>query len=368
MYLALLLPLVVCTGYLACAQPICRDLLAPFEYSEAAYCPEYGGFGCCGKRSERKADKWAADAQLRLKTAEEKEVCSEYTRNVSCLTCSPFAGRIFHSDDPENETIPLCYDYCVETYIKCRFSLLRMFKLHPWRQGLVSKFPSSEEAMENDAATFCKRYASDPPYCYPEVEKLEDQFSSPPPADQTDCVCLTPVASGLRQPLAIVGAGDATDRLFIMEQTGIVRILEERRTRPNGPKISVLVEEPFLNITSTLMVHRVDDGLLNMVFHPQFRQNGRLFIYYVYRLVRNFNNTDTDLLSMNVSEFRVSRDNPNTVDYDSQRLIFSLPYVSLHEDIPELTGGGFFFKDEYLYLAIGEREVVEGDGTTARNL
>ena len=95
MYLTLLLSLLVaCTGYLVCsAQPICRDLLAPFPYGEASYCPEYGGFGCCGKREERRASKWAADAQLRLITDEEKAFCSEYTRNVSCLTCRAHLRR-----------------------------------------------------------------------------------------------------------------------------------------------------------------------------------------------------------------------------------------------------------------------------------
>jgi glucose/arabinose dehydrogenase len=284
--------------------------------------------------------------------------------------CSPHAGRIFRSDAPENEEIPLCHDYCVETYIKCRFSLLRMFKLHPWRQGLVSKFPNSNEVLERDAAAFCERYASDPPYCYPDVTSLEGQFvaAPPPPPEQTGCVCLVPVASGLRQPLTIVGAGDGSDRLFVVEMTGTVRILEERRALPNGPKVSVFHEEPFLNITSLLMAHKGDDGLLNIVFHPQFRQNGRLFIYYTYRLVKDFNNTTADLFSMNITEFRIARDNPNKVDYDSERPIFSVLYLSLAENIPELTGGGFFFKDGYLYLGIGEREVIEGDGVLSRNL
>ena len=107
-------------GYtLAHETPICRDLRAPFEYPEAAYCPQYGGFGCCGKRDERRAEKSVPCI------TEERGGCAEYTRNISCLTCSPFSGRMFG-----NDRIPLCRGYCVETYVKCRFSLLRMFKLH----------------------------------------------------------------------------------------------------------------------------------------------------------------------------------------------------------------------------------------------
>ena len=347
MLLALLLPLVVCTGYLACAQPICRDLQAPFEYSEAAYCPEYGGFGCCGKRGERRAGKWAADAQLRLKTAEEKEICSEYTRNVSCLTCSPLAGRIFHSDDPENETIPLCYDYCVETYIKCRFSLLRMFKLHPWRQGLVSKFPSSEEALESDAATFCERYASDPPYCYPEVKKLEDQFSSPPPADQTDCVCLTPAVTGRGIPVGVQFPRDKTKRMFVYGAQNI--FIFDRK--PN-----TYIEEPFMNMTL------VTEGaglprIRNFIFHPRFRRNGRLFLFYLQSL-NSTGHRGIGLFSVNVSEFQVSKDNPNQVDYGSHRLLLSAVY---EKNLPGFNshGGGLYFSDGLLHIAIGRAEGYE---------
>ena len=87
-FLSTLLPLVACLGYLGYAQPICQDLKAPFQYGEASYCPEYNGFGCCGKREERK---WASYAQLKLRT---EQICSDYSRNLSCLSCSSLAGRI----------------------------------------------------------------------------------------------------------------------------------------------------------------------------------------------------------------------------------------------------------------------------------
>ena len=324
--------LVACTGYLVCsAQPICRDLLAPFPYGEASYCPEYSGFGCCGKKEERRASKWAADAQLRLITDEEKAFCSDYTRNVSCLTCSPLAGRIF--DRASGERIPLCRPYCEEMYMECRFSLLRLFKLHPWREGLVSKFPSDRDTLQRDAERFCERYASESPHCYPEVTSLERQFTTPPPAEETDCVCLVPVVTEMPQLLTIVGAGDKTDRLFIVEQIGVVWVLDEQRSGRGSSKVSVLLEEPFLNITSLLMVHGIADGLLNLVFHPKFPENGRLFVFYSYELATDIDDEGTDLFSLNLTEFRVSRENRNKVDYDSERLVFSLAYKKFYEEI-----------------------------------
>ena len=220
------LTVAVFLGYRRDAQPICRDLNAPFEYAEATYCPEYSGYGCCGKREERRAEKWEENGRFKLNSTE-KEVCNDYLRNVSCLTCSPLAGRIFHSANSSNDRIPLCFEYCVEVYVKCRLALLRMFKLHPWREELVAKFPESSEELNRDAVTFCERYSSDLPHCYPEVTAMEREFTDPP--ESTNFVCAVPIASGLRQALAAVGAGDNSGRLFIMEQPGIVRILEQRK-------------------------------------------------------------------------------------------------------------------------------------------
>ena len=339
----------LCIGYLAYAQPMCRDLKAPFQYAEASYCPEYNGFGCCGKRDERRAGKAATVAQLKLETDEKREICSDYSRNVSCLTCSPLAGRIFDSSNASNDRIPLCRGYCVETYVKCRFSLLRMFKLHPWRQGLVSKFPKSDEELESDAVTFCERYASDPPYCYPEVAAKERELTAPP--EHTDCVCVTPVATGLLQPLAMVDPADKSDRLFIVEQVGLVKILD---TTTN-----VILEEPFLNITSVVMVNveRNDNGLYNLVFHPNFKTNGRLYVFYLEPLnATNIKTGQVGLFSLRLSEFHIDKDNSNQVDYTSQRLIFSTQYEKLLTHSFHLHGGALFFKDGYLYLGVGTGE------------
>ena len=339
-----------CLSYLNLvhAQPMCRDLKAPFPYAEASYCPEYSGFGCCSKRDERRAGKAAAVAQLKLETDEEREICSDYSRNVSCLTCSPLAGRIFDSSNASNDRIPLCHGYCVETYINCRFSLLRMFKLYPWRQGLVSKFPKSDEELERDAVTFCERYASDSPYCYPEVVAKEREFTAPP--EQTDCVCVTPVVTGLRGPLAVVDPADKSGRLFILDGQGpgLVKIFNRRTNH--------IMENPFLNISSLLMrVAGIQTGVTNMVLHPDFQNNGRLYVFHIQALNAT---DDMGLFSVNISEFQVDEDNPNHADYESQRLIFSYLFEK-HVPGFHLHGGGLFFKDGYLYIAIGRTEYSE---------
>ena len=48
--------------------------------------------------------------------------------------------------------------------------------------------------------------------------------------------------------------------------------------------------------------------------------------------------------------------------------MFSLAYKKFYEEIPDLTGGALFFKDGYLFLAIGDTEEAEGAELLARNL
>lgn len=127
LYVSCSLSLLVCLCYLGYAQSICLDLKAPFEYSQASYCSKYNELGCCGERGERRAAKRASRAQLQLETDQERELCSEYSRNISCLWCSPLAGQVF---DSANRHVPLCRSYCEEMYVKCRMSLLKIFELY----------------------------------------------------------------------------------------------------------------------------------------------------------------------------------------------------------------------------------------------
>src|SRR5688572_29247353 len=69
-----------------------------------------------------------------------------------------------------------------------------------------------------------------------------------------------PVISGLSQPVFITHAGDSSNRLFILERAGRIRIVK------NG----TLLSTPFLNIQSIVNSAGSEQGLLALAFHPQF--------------------------------------------------------------------------------------------------
>jgi glucose/arabinose dehydrogenase len=83
-------------------------------------------------------------------------------------------------------------------------------------------------------------------------------------------IVLAPFADGLDDPVLAVGADDGTDRLFVVEQAGTIRILDASGSvRP----------EPFLDIRERVRAGG-ERGLLGLAFHPAFASNGRLFVHY----------------------------------------------------------------------------------------
>ena len=76
-------------------------------------------------------------------------------------------------------------------------------------------------------------------------------------------------ASGFDHPIQVTHAGDGSNRLFVVEQTGKVRILK------NGSVLST----PFIDLGS-LVVCCGERGLLGLAFHPDYTSNGYFFVNY----------------------------------------------------------------------------------------
>ena len=107
--------------------------------------------------------------------------------------------------------------------------------------------------------------------------------------------------------LAMVSIPDGSGRKAVIEQTGLVRIIDARGR---------LLPEPFLNIQSKL-VHLEpffdEQGLLGIAFHPNYRTNGKFYIAYSQPL-RGDAPLDRKLWWAHtnvVAEMTVSKANPN---------------------------------------------------------
>jgi glucose/arabinose dehydrogenase len=137
-----------------------------------------------------------------------------------------------------------------------------------------------------------------------------------------------PVAEGFAEPLAIVDAGDGSERLFVVEKGGTIRIIQDGE----------VVETPFLDITDRVGSGGYEQGLLGLAFAPDYAESGLFYVNY----------TDLSGNTM-VSRFTVSED-ANIADPASEEAILrqAQPY-------PNHNGGHLAFgPDNYLYIGLGD--------------
>jgi hypothetical protein len=137
------------------------------------------------------------------------------------------------------------------------------------------------------------------------------------------------------QPVDLQNAGDGTDRLFVVQQAGIVRVFDNSAA-------SATTSE-FLNIVSQVACCS-ELGLLGLAFHPDYENNGYFFVYY----------TTSGVLRDRLSRFQVSGADPNDADESTEKILFEV-----NDRAGNHNGGALCFDDDgYLYVALGD----EGGG------
>jgi glucose/arabinose dehydrogenase len=164
-----------------------------------------------------------------------------------------------------------------------------------------------------------------------------------PTEDFVPNVSLKLVASDLTGPMVAVSPDDGTKRLFIVDQIGVIKILEHSRE---------VISDPFLDLRSKLVPLSPgydERGLLGLAFHPDFRNNGRLFVYYSIPLrsggPRGWDHTNR------LSEFGVSSSSdPNKVDADFERVIMEVDWPYSNHNGGQIRFG----PDGYLYVPMGD--------------
>jgi glucose/arabinose dehydrogenase len=137
------------------------------------------------------------------------------------------------------------------------------------------------------------------------------------------------VADGFDQPVQVVDPGDGSGRLFVVEQPGRIRIVRDGQVVP----------ESLLDITD-LVGCCGERGLLSVAFHPDYANNGYVFIDYTDR------NGDTV-----VARYQVSTTDPNRVDVASAETILVVDQPAANHN-----GGLLLFgpTDGYLYIGLGD--------------
>lgn len=163
-----------------------------------------------------------------------------------------------------------------------------------------------------------------------------DGTCPPEPVGPRPALKLTRVASGLSKPVLALGAPGDPSRLYIVEQTGRIKILKDGRLLP----------DPFLTtvgLSSSGSDPTSERGLLGLAFHPGYAQNGRFFIYY----------TASADGSITIAEVARSAANPDLANPQGMRTLVRIS-EGLHSWGNHNGGMIAFGPDGYLYAGIGD--------------
>ncbi|HLA43043.1 MAG TPA: PQQ-dependent sugar dehydrogenase [Aggregatilineales bacterium] len=134
------------------------------------------------------------------------------------------------------------------------------------------------------------------------------------------------IASVPLRPVYITHAGD--DRLFIVEQPGRIRILQD----------GAVLDTPFLDIQNLVNDSGNEEGLLSVAFDPDYATNGFFYVNYTSPA------RDTRIVRFQVS------DDVNIANPDSAEII-----LSIQQPFPNHNGGQLHFgRDGYLYIGMGD--------------
>src|SRR5205085_10087437 len=124
-------------------------------------------------------------------------------------------------------------------------------------------------------------------------------------ADALPAIELKPAFANLsfNRPLWMEEVPDGSKRLVVIEQAGKVHIFPRDPT-VKGTKI-------FVDITGRRPFVQNEEGLLAFAFHPQYKTNGRLYLYYTQQSPKR------EVLS----EVQVSNNDPDQTDLSSECIL-----------------------------------------------
>ncbi|MEZ6058113.1 MAG: PQQ-dependent sugar dehydrogenase [Planctomycetaceae bacterium] len=151
------------------------------------------------------------------------------------------------------------------------------------------------------------------------------------------------------RPIVLTHAGDGSNRIFVATQQGVIHSFDNTDA-PQATKV-------FLDIQSKVVYadNKNEEGLLGFAFHPKFKENGQVFVYYTTK--------DAPLTSV-ISRFTLAAGSKDRLDPASEVEIMRLeqPYWNHN-------GGTIAFgPDGYLYIGLGDGGAGNDPHKNAQNL
>ena len=134
------------------------------------------------------------------------------------------------------------------------------------------------------------------------------------------------------RPVVLQHAGDGTDRIFVVEQAGVIKVFDNN--------MNVAGAQTFLDITARVNDSGNEEGLLGLAFHPDYKNNGYFYVNYTASSPRR----------TVIARYRVNASNANQADPNSELIL-----LTFNQPFENHNGGQLAFGAEgYLYIATGD--------------
>lgn len=151
------------------------------------------------------------------------------------------------------------------------------------------------------------------------------------------------VATGFDQPLQITHAGDGNNRLFVVEKSGKIRMIQN----------NVVLPEVFLNLSEQVSSGS-EQGLLGIAFPPDFHDKKIFYVNYTDK---------TGVGNTVIARYSLSQANINLADPDS-----GVKVLSIAQPFANHNGGQLAFgPDGLLYIGTGDGGGTGDPSNNAQN-
>lgn len=134
------------------------------------------------------------------------------------------------------------------------------------------------------------------------------------------------------RPVDFQTPGDGSNRIFVLEQEGVIRVVENRS--------DVSTAEVFLDIRDRVRDEGNEEGLLGLAFHPNYAENGYFYV----------DHTASSPRRTVIARYQVDPQNSDRALPQSEEVILEVdqPYGNHN-------GGQIVFgPDGYLYITLGD--------------
>lgn len=138
-------------------------------------------------------------------------------------------------------------------------------------------------------------------------------------------------ALSFNDPVDLQNAGDGSNRIFVVEQRGVIKVFENDSAVGNSTT--------FLDIEQRVL-DGGEQGLLGLTFHPDYENNGHFFVNY----------TASGPRRTVIARFKVSDADSNVALADSELVIIEYNQPFSNHNAGQIAFG----PDGYLYIAVGD--------------